>query len=146
MNIFVSCLKLYWNLFLINPINNVTTLALIMVRHKWLTRIVWRHSVLHLLGLFRFVIRCASSRIYLLSVLWLKFKCYIKPLSQCHVSIYINTGVKQCTFHWLISNDIAQNEMVYSSLIIHHMIMITCISYAIMFTISVPILITIAPL
>ena len=54
------------------------------------------------------------------------------------------TGVKQCTFHWLISSDIAQNEMVLSSLIIHHLIIITCISHEIMFTISLPKLINIA--
>ena len=33
------------------------------------------------------------------------------------------TGVKQCTFHWLIANDIAQKEMVFNGLIIHHLIM-----------------------
>ena len=39
------------------------------------------------------------------------------------------TGVKQCTFQWLISNGIAQKEMVFHSLFNHHFIMITCISY-----------------
>ena len=55
------------------------------------------------------------------------------------------TGVKQCTFQWLISNDIAQIETVFNSLIIHHLILITCISYEMMFTISLPKLINIAP-
>ena len=36
--------------------------------------------------------------------------------------------------------------MVFNSLIIHHLIMITCISYEIVFTISLPKLINIAPL
>ena len=54
------------------------------------------------------------------------------------------TGVKQCTFHWLISIDIAQKGMVLNSLIIHHLIMITCISYEIIFAMSLPKLIDIA--
>ena len=57
-----------------------------------------------------------------------------------------DTGVKQCTFRCLISNDIAQKLMVLKSLIIHHFIVITCISYAIISTISLPKLINIAPL
>ena len=50
----------------------------------------------------------------------------------------VGTVVKRCTFHWLISNDtcIAQKEMVLDSLIIHHLIMITCISYEIISSIS----------
>ena len=32
----------------------------------------------------------------------------------------VYTGVKQCKFQWLISYDIAQKEMVFNSLIIHH--------------------------
>ena len=40
-----------------------------------------------------------------------------------------STGVKQCTFHWLISNDIAQKEMALNSVIIHDLITITCNSY-----------------
>ena len=39
------------------------------------------------------------------------------------------TGVKQCTFQWLISNDIAHREMVFNCLVIHHLIMMACISY-----------------
>ena len=54
------------------------------------------------------------------------------------------TGVKQCTFHWLISSDIVQNKMVLNILIIHHLIIITCISHEIMFTISLPKLINTA--
>ena len=54
------------------------------------------------------------------------------------------TGVKQCTFHWLISSDIAQNKMGLNSLIIHHLIIITCIGHEIRFTISLPKLINIA--
>ena len=54
------------------------------------------------------------------------------------------TGVKQCTFHRLISNDAAQKEMVLNSLIIHHLIMNTYISYKIIFTISLPKLINVA--
>ena len=56
------------------------------------------------------------------------------------------TGVKQCTFQGLISNDIAQKEMVFNGLVIHHLIMITCISYEFIFTISLPQLINRAPL
>ena len=50
----------------------------------------------------------------------------------------VGTVVKRCTFHWLISNDtcIAQKEMVLDSLIIHHLIMITCISCEIISSIS----------
>ena len=54
------------------------------------------------------------------------------------------TGVKQCIFHWLVSNDIAQKEMVWNSLIIYHFIMITHTSYEITFTVSLPKLINIA--
>ena len=57
---------------------------------------------------------------------------------------YSDTGAKQITFHWLISNDIAQKEMVLNSWIIHHLIMITCTSYEIIFIISLPNLINIA--
>ena len=56
------------------------------------------------------------------------------------------TAVKQCKFHGLISNDIAQKYMVLNSFIIDHLIMITCVSYKIIFTISVPKLITITQL
>ena len=55
------------------------------------------------------------------------------------------TGMKQCTFHLLISNDIAQKEMVLDRLISHNLIMMTCISYEIIFTISLPKWIDIAP-
>ena len=40
--------------------------------------------------------------------------------------------------------DIAHKEMVFNGLVIHHLIMISCISYEIMFT--APKLINIAPL
>ena len=43
------------------------------------------------------------------------------------------TGAKQCTFHRLISIDIAQKEMDFNSIIIHYLIMITCISYEIIY-------------
>ena len=59
--------------------------------------------------------------------------------------LYSTTGVKLCTFRWLISHDIAQKEMVLNSSIIHHLIIITCISYEIIFTKSLPKLINIAP-
>ena len=42
------------------------------------------------------------------------------------VSRYRCAGVKQCTFWWLISNDIAQKEMVFHSLINDHFTIITC--------------------
>ena len=63
-----------------------------------------------------------------------------------NVELFVSTRVKQCTFHWLISNDIAQKEMVLSSSVIQPLIIITCISYEIVFTISLPKLINIAPL
>ena len=56
----------------------------------------------------------------------------------------VSCGVKQCTFHWLISDDIEKKEMVLNSLIIHHLIMMTCISYEIILTTSLPKLINIA--
>ena len=55
------------------------------------------------------------------------------------------TGVKQCTFHWLIYDDIAQKCFLNYS-IICYLTMITCISYKIIFTIVLPKLITITPL
>ena len=55
------------------------------------------------------------------------------------------SGVKQYTFRQLISSDIAKIEMVFN-LIIHHSIMITCISYEITFTLSLPNWIDIPPL
>ena len=54
--------------------------------------------------------------------------------------------VKQSTFPWFISNDIAQKEIVLNSLLIQHLIMITRISYEIIFTIALPKLIYIARL
>ena len=58
---------------------------------------------------------------------------------------HLCTGVNQCTFHWLISNDIALRWMVLDSLIVHDLIIITLISYEIIFTISLS-KINIAPL
>ena len=43
--------------------------------------------------------------------------------------------VKQCAFQWLILNGIAHKEMVFNGWVIHHLIMISCISYEIIFTI-----------
>ena len=72
---------------------------------------------------------------------------YMYAIMIIHIiSFYSLAGVKQCTLHWLISHDITQKEMVLNSLIIHHLIVITCISYEITFTISLPKLINIAPL
>ena len=70
-------------------------------------------------------------------------KCDWAARSQCGSK---HTGLKQCTFNWLISNDITQNVMVLNSLILHHLIVITFISYKIILTISLPTLINIAPL
>ena len=69
----------------------------------------------------------------------------VDHLSLTNQSFHI-TRVKQCTFHWLISNDIAQKDMVSNGLIIHHLIMITCIGYGIIYTISLPKFSNIAPL
>ena len=69
------------------------------------------------------------------------------------LKIYIDISVAYCSLHrdeamciFFISHDIAQKEMVINSSIIHHLIMITCISYEIIFTISLPKLINIAAL
>ena len=56
------------------------------------------------------------------------------------------TGVKQCTFYWLISSELVQKQRVFNNMIIHHLIMITCISYGNIFAILVPKCIDIAPL
>ena len=56
-------------------------------------------------------------------------------LSHLYLCSPDNTEVKQCIFHGLIVNDIAQKEMVLNGSIIHYLIMITCISYEIIFTI-----------
>ena len=48
------------------------------------------------------------------------------------------TGVKQYTFQWLITNDVEHKGMVLNGLVIHHLIMITCINYEIIFTIALP--------
>ena len=50
-----------------------------------------------------------------------------------------STAVEQCTFQWLISKDIAQKEMVFNHLIIHHLTMVTRISYEVIFTMEVAI-------
>ena len=55
------------------------------------------------------------------------------------------TGVKRCAFKLLISNDIAHKDMDINGLIIRHLMMIACISYEIISTISLPKLINIAP-
>ena len=67
-------------------------------------------------------------------------------IQQSTLEFHQYTGVKQCTFQWFISNDIVHKEMVCNGLVIHHLIMITCISYEIIFTISLPKLTNIAPL
>ena len=48
------------------------------------------------------------------------------------------TRVKQCTFHWFISSELVQKQRVFNSLTIQHLIMVNCISYENIFTISVP--------
>ena len=57
-----------------------------------------------------------------------------------------STGVKQCTFHWLISSELIKKQRVFNSLIIYQLFMITCIRYENIFAISVPKCIKIAPL
>ena len=39
------------------------------------------------------------------------------------------TGVKRCSFQWLISIEFAQKHMIFNSLIFHYLSMIICISY-----------------
>ena len=39
------------------------------------------------------------------------------------------TGVKHCTFYWLISSELVQKQRVFNCLIIQHLILITCIRY-----------------
>ena len=56
-----------------------------------------------------------------------------------------STGVKQSTFHWLISSELVHKQRVFNILIIQHLIIITCISYENIFAISVPKCIDIAP-
>ena len=56
------------------------------------------------------------------------------------------TGVKHCKFHWFVSYVIVQKLRVLSSLRIHHLIMITCISYGNIFAALVPKCINIAAL
>ena len=56
------------------------------------------------------------------------------------------TGVKQCTFHWLISSELIQEHRVFISLIIYHLIMMTCISYGNIFAKLLPKYINVAPL
>ena len=56
------------------------------------------------------------------------------------------TGVKQCTFHWLISSELEQKQWTLISLLIRQLFMITCISYENIFAISLPKYINIAPL
>ena len=60
------------------------------------------------------------------------------------------TGVKQRTFQCLISNDIVHKEIILNNLVIQHLIIIIiiiiCVSYEIMFTISLPNVINIAPI
>ena len=56
------------------------------------------------------------------------------------------TEVKQCTFHWSISSELVQKQRVFYSLVIHHLITITCISYGNISAIGVPKCINIAPL
>ena len=67
-------------------------------------------------------------------------------LHQKGFVVPITIGVKQCTFRWLISLYIVHRDMVFASLFIHHLIVITCISCEIIFTISLPKLINIAAL
>ena len=45
-------------------------------------------------------------------VLQMKWKDHRKPFVYATKTIdfHTDTGVKQCTFHWLISNDIAQDK------------------------------------
>ena len=69
---------------------------------------------------------------------------YDIALRWCYLTGF--TEVKHCTLQWLISNDTACKERVFNGLVIHHLIMITCISYEIIFTISPSKLINIASL
>ena len=50
---------------------------------------------------------------------------YMKILYICFVMLgNFSTGVKQCTFHWLISSEVVHKQRVFNSLKIHHSIMI----------------------
>ena len=81
-----------------------------------------------------------------LNPIWVRLLSRSQLSNPSDLPCYIHTGVKQCTFLRLISHDIAQKEMVSNNLIIDHLIIITCISYGIISTISLPKLIHIAPL
>ena len=68
-------------------------------------------------------------------------KLIYDSLIFCHLQFGI-TGVKQCTFHWLISSvncelHVIWKQIVFHSLIIYHFIMFTCISHGNIFAISV---------
>ena len=58
----------------------------------------------------------------------------------------LHWGEVMYAFYWLISSELVQKERVFFCLIIHHLIMITCISYGNIFAILVPKCINIAPL
>ena len=69
------------------------------------------------------------------------------------LKIYIDISVAFCSLHrgeamyiFFISYDIAQKEMVLNSPVIHHLIMITCISYGNTLAILVPKCINTTPL
>ena len=101
------------------------------MRINWVGTLQWIHNIGH----------------YIRQISLFKITNFLKPIkrvSHCsvttlwciqvdyHVTVY--TRVKQCTFHLLISNGIAQNDMVLNILVIHHLVMITCISYETMIT------------
>ena len=65
------------------------------------------------------------------------FNCH-HPTVRGRISLLHFPGVKPCTFHWLISSELVQKQRVFNSLIIHHLIMITCISDGNMFAILLP--------
>ena len=60
--------------------------------------------------------------------------CIRKRVKIC--DSFVVSSRSNVTIWWLVSNAIAQKEMVFNSLIIHHLIMTTCISYEMMFAIS----------
>ena len=56
--------------------------------------------------------------------------------TQADLSDWSQGEAMYINFHWLFSNDVAQKEIILNGLISHHLIMITCISYEIILTIS----------
>ena len=95
---------------------------------------------------------CIHSSIWIhvpLQVCYLPWRMSVQFILMYFISFVLSltctTVVRRCTFHWLISCELLQEQRVINGLMVRHLIVIACISYGDVFAMSVPEHIGVAP-